>query len=91
MDIFETLSSYYSGVLICGVLLLTAACVFAFVDFSKNTSNITDYVWRALCVTCFIVGAVLLLGLFVFSMYRKCSGSVPYARLNNTDIELTAR
>ncbi|ADC53861.1 IMV membrane protein [Pseudocowpox virus] len=92
MDIFEALTSYYSGVLICGVLLITAACIFAFVDFSKNNAQNNEYVWRALCITCFIVGAVLLLGLFVFSMYRKCSGNIPYSRLNNnTDIELTAR
>ncbi|ASF89973.1 putative IMV phosphorylated membrane protein-like protein [Seal parapoxvirus] len=91
MDIFDTLRSYYSGVLICGVVLLASACVFACVDFSKNTTGVTDYVWRALSVTCFIVGSIMLMGLFVFSMYRRCSRSVPYERLNQTDIELTAR
>ncbi|WOC35474.1 putative IMV phosphorylated membrane [Equine parapoxvirus] len=91
MDIFEAIRSYYSGVLVCGVLLLGSACVFAFVDFSKTAAHTTEYVWRALSITCFLVGAVMLLGLIVLTMYRRCGKPAAYERFNQTDIELTGR
>ncbi|AIZ77341.1 putative IMV phosphorylated membrane protein [Parapoxvirus red deer/HL953] len=95
MDLFETLSSYYSGVLICGVVLLGSACVFAYVDMSKNSKSSSDpnfeYVWRALSITCFVVGLIMLLGLLIMALYRRCSRGARYERLNQTDIELTAR
>lgn len=69
MDVLRSLRENYATVLLVGVILLTLACVFAFVEFTKVKSS--DYTWRALSVTCFIAGVITLLGIVLFAGYSR--------------------
>uniref|UniRef100_A0AAU7E0Z6 IMV membrane protein n=1 Tax=Rousettus bat poxvirus TaxID=3141933 RepID=A0AAU7E0Z6_9POXV len=74
MDVLRSLKENYATVLLVGVILLTLACVFAFVEFTKVKSQ--DYTWRALSVTCFIAGIITLLGIMLFAGYsRYCNNA----------------
>ncbi|ANS71192.1 essential imv membrane protein [Pteropox virus] len=75
MDLIQTIRTYYSGALFGGIALLVLTAIFAFLDFSKTTPS--NYTWRALSITCFVVACIILVGLFLFVGYgRYCTGPV---------------
>ncbi|CCD83285.1 IMV membrane protein [Squirrelpox virus] len=95
MELVRAIRTYYSGLLIAGIALLVAACVFAYVDFSR--SKAVEYTWRALSIACFVGACVVMVGLILFVGYgRYCAGSAHESlmrgsRFNSTDIELNAK
>nr|WGO62730.1 IMV membrane protein [Wadden Sea poxvirus] len=94
MDMMNTIGSYFTGILISGIVLISVACIFAFVDFSKN-KQATNYTWRALCVISFILGIIITVGILIYSTYgRYCiPGKIVLdsARYNRSDIELNSQ
>ncbi|ABI99098.1 IMV membrane protein [Deerpox virus W-1170-84] len=89
MDIMGNLNNYFSGALIGGIILLSASCIFAFVDFSKHKATVTT--WRALSGIAFVLGIVMTIGILIYSMWgRYCTPSkiVIDGRYNSSQIEL---
>ncbi|AAF14991.1 m103L [Myxoma virus] len=96
MDTMTILSNYFNTALIGGIVLLATACVFAFIDFSKNKSTVTN-AWRALSGITFVLGIVITVGMLIYSMWgRYCKPPtkttvVENGRYNSSPIELNGQ
>ncbi|AAF17986.1 gp103L [Rabbit fibroma virus] len=95
MDAMTIMSNYFNTALIGGIVLLATACVFAFIDFSKNKS--TTNAWRALSGIAFVLGIVITVGMLIYSMWgRYCKPHtkttvIENGRYNSSPIELNGQ
>ncbi|QHR82645.1 MV membrane protein [Brazilian porcupinepox virus 1] len=97
MGLMGNISEYFSGALIGGIILLSTSCIFAFVDFYKNKTATTT-LWRVLCGISFVLGIIVIVGIFIYSIWGTyCTGGSSNSTVsidelrNNSNIELNRR